>query len=133
MPIISLTAVVDVVILRVTEVVTESFLPAATSTTTATGCAVVHQVNKLTGIHQIQGTGQRRNAQTSIERYLYLTFLGTLGSYDDNTVTTLCTIDSGQRGILQDVNRCNIRGRNIVDIRNLETIDDVQWVVRLGY
>ena len=71
------------------------------------------------------------DVQVAIERYRNLTFLGALCGYHDNTITTLRTIDSGQRGILQDVDRGNVRGRNIVDVIHLETIDDEQWVVLL--
>ena len=90
-------------------------------------------VGKLLGVHEVKCLRNVADIQVTIERYGDLTFLGTLCGDHHNTVTTLCTIDGGQGGVLQNVDRGNIRGRNIVDVVHLEAIDNEQWVVLLGH
>ena len=71
------------------------------------------------------------DVQVAIEWHLYLTFFGRLGGYHNDTITTLRTVDGGQRGILQNVDAGDVRWRNIVDVIYLKTIDNKQWVVFL--
>ena len=61
-----------------------------------------------------------------------LAFLGTLGGDEDYTVGTTGTIDGGRSRILQDVDALDVVGRNIVNRRNLYTIDDEKRIVALG-
>ena len=55
-----------------------------------------------------------------------------LGRDDDNTVSALCTIDSGCGCILENVHRLDVVRRDIRDRAYLETINDVQRVAGLG-
>ena len=75
LPVVGRLVIIEDIVLGVTKVKTEGLLPAVAGTATVTGCTVVHQVNELTCVHDIHGTCQRRNAQTTIERYLNLTSL----------------------------------------------------------
>ena len=88
---------------------------------------------KLLSIHQVKFLSQMTNLQVGVERHLHLAFLGTLGGHHHNAITTLGTIDGGQGGILQHVDRRNISRGDIVDIIHLETIDNIKWFVGLGH
>ena len=61
-----------------------------------------------------------------------LAFLGTLGGDEDYTVGTTGTIDSGRSRILQDVDALDVVGRDVINRRNLYTIDDEERFVALG-
>ena len=122
---------VNIHIVAVTEVATEILGSITTGRTSSSAIPLV--ANKVLCVHQIQCLGDVAQHQTAIETYLNLTGLGRLGSYNNYTVTTSCTIDSGQRGVLQDVNAGDIRWRNIVDVVSLEAVDDEQGAVLRGY
>lgn len=49
-----------------------------------------------------------------------------LGSHDDNAVRTARTVDGGREGILQHVDRLDIRSRDVGDALHGETVDDVE-------
>ena len=88
-------------------------------------------VGKLLGIHQVERFRDVADVQVTVERYLNLSFLSTLGGYHYNTITTLGTVNSRQGGVLKNVDRSDVRRRNIIDVVNLETIDNEQRVVFL--
>ena len=67
-----------------------------------------------------------------MEGHLIILGSGIFGSDDDNAVSTLGTVDSGSRSILQDVHRSDVARRDIRDTRYRHTIDDIQRVVALG-
>ena len=112
-----------------TEVATERLRPCRASTIGC--CTVILISSKLRSVHQVELLGEVGNGQTTVEANLNLTCCSTLGGDDNNAITTLSTVDSGERGILEHVNRSNIRWRNIVDVVLLEAIDDEQRVVGL--
>ena len=68
-----------------------------------------------------------------VEVNLGLALGGTLGGDYDYAVAALGSVDSGQGGILEDVNRLNIRGGDIVYVVGLESVDDVKRIVGLGH
>ena len=51
--------------------------------------------------------------QIAIEVDSCLTSLTTLGGDDDNTISTLSTIDGGRGSVLQDVHRFDVVGRDV--------------------
>ena len=48
--------------------------------------------------------------ERSVVAYLHLSLLTTLGCHEYNTVSTTATVDSGRRGILQNVDALDIAG-----------------------
>ena len=53
----------------------------------------------------------------------------TLGRDQDDTVVTTCTVDSSCRTVLEDIHRCDVFRRYVIDIVRRDTIDDVQRFV----
>ena len=84
---------------------------------------------KLIAVQHVLLACQFAGLCIGVELNLDLALLSRLGSYNYYTITTSCTIDGGQRGILQYVDRCDIRWRNIVDVVSLEAVDDEQGAV----
>ena len=86
-------------------------------------------VGKVLSIHEVEFLGEMADVQVAVETYLDLTFFGTFSGYNHNTVTTLGTVDGCQGGILQNVDRCDIRRGDIVDVVHLETVYNVEGFV----
>ena len=64
----------------------------------------------------------------SVVTYLHLTLLTALGCHKNNTVSTTATIDSGRRGILQNVDALDIAGVQRLNATGLKrhTVNNVE-------
>ena len=71
---------------------------------------VVVERTKLTQVHHVKTLGLAVHGHHTVVRELSLTGLTVLGGNQDNTVSTLRTIDGGCRGVLQDFHRNDVGG-----------------------
>ena len=55
--------------------------------------------------------------------------LRTFGGYQDNTVGTTGTIDSCGSTVLQDIDALDVVSRNIADIADLNTVDNIKGII----
>ena len=67
-----------------------------------------------------------------MEGHLIILRTGILGCDDDNTISTLRTVDSRSCSIFQNVHRSNIARRDIRDTRDRHTVHDIQRVIALS-
>ena len=68
-------------------------------------------ITPLVGIQQVIIGCKSLSGKRTLEIYLHLTLLGTLGGNDDDTIGSLSTIDGSRRCILQDLDTLYIIGR----------------------
>ena len=122
---------IEVHILRVAEIITE--LACLRVTCGVSGSIVPLIIHEIVGTHQIHFLGDMADRPLGIEVNLGLALGGTLGGDYDYAVAALGSIDSGQGGILEDVNRLNIRGGDVVYVVGLESVNDIKRVVGLGH
>ena len=90
-------------------------------------------LDEVGGVHKVELACKRAYGEVAVERHLNLTFLGRLGGDDNYTVTTLGTVNGCKGGILENVDRSDVRRRDIVDVICLETIDNIKRFVTLGH
>ena len=86
----------------------------------------------LVSIQYVVLLGNLLPAVVSIIAHLGLTFLTALGGYQDNTVSTTATVDSGRRGVFQYGDVLNVVSGDVADALYGESVNDVQGIVRLG-
>ena len=89
---------VKIHVITITEVATEIACSIASCGTCGSTIPLV--AYKLFGVHQVKFLGQVTDRQSAVKAYLYFASLSRLGGYYNYTVTTACTIDGSQRGIL---------------------------------
>ena len=87
---------------------------------------------KLVRVEHLLLTCQVLQLAVGVEFNLYLTLLGRLGGNNYYTITASCTIDSGERSVLQYVDRLNVGWWDIVDVILLESIYNIQRLVVLS-
>ena len=97
---------------------------------------ILHQ-HKLTIVHYLHAVRQFLPSHiTGIihmeNHFVFSIGAGVFSSNNDNTVSTLRTIDSGSSSVFQNVHRCNICRSNIRNRANRHTVHDIQRVVALG-
>ncbi|CUQ04195.1 Uncharacterised protein [Segatella copri] len=82
----------------------------------------------LRSIKDISLLSQRLDSELAAVRNLSLTAIGStrLGSNDNDTITSLRTIDGSRSGILQYLHALNHRWIQVLDVIHLQTIDDEQ-------
>ena len=131
LPVVGGQRVIHVQVVGVTEVTLEELGLAIAVTL----CTVILELilSKLTGIHQVEFLREMADAEVAVEANLHATCLSALRRHHHNAITTLGTIDGSQGGIFQNVDRRNVRRRNIIDIVNLETIDNEKRLVFLRH
>ena len=81
---------------------------------------------KVVGIHDLYLLSNVFPAVRGVEVDLYVTLLTTLRGDDDNTIGTTSTIDSRGRGVLQNIDRLNLRGSDIADAADGESVDNIK-------
>ena len=129
LPVVRRQRTIHVEVVGVTEVRTEELTVAVTCTGSRVPLVLV--LGKLLGVHQVELLGYVADVEVAVEAHLHIASLGVLRGDHHNAVTTLGTVDGGQGGILQNINRCDVRGRNIVDVVHLETVHDIEGLVGL--
>ena len=127
LPVVGSLCLVDVKVVRVTEVTAEGVLLAV---------AVIRSIqlilNEFVSIQHFLLACQPRELTIGIEINLHLTSLCRFSSNDNYTITTSCTINSGEGSILQYIDTLDIGRRDVVDVVSLESIDDKQRFRVLG-
>ena len=79
----------------------------------------------------LQLLGHLLHLHITVVGHLYRTGLGALRRHEDNTVSTTSTVDSRRRGILQHVDRLDLRSGDVRNRAYGETIHYEERVVRL--
>lgn len=111
LPVMCWRITVEIEVMWVAEVVAEQICLLVVILRCATSCCVVPLiVYVVVSIHEFQFFGKLTDRPLGVEVNLGLALGGTLGGDYDYAVAALGSVDSGQGGILEDVNRLNIRG-----------------------
>ena len=93
---------------------------------------VYQSLSILLGAHYFRDMVSIREAEATVESNLSCTSLTGLGLYHYNTICTTCTIDSGRRSVLQNLDALDIlRADTLKTCLANNTVNYVEWVVAL--
>ena len=93
---------------------------------------VYQSLSILLGAHYFRDMVSIRETEATVESNLSCTCLTALGLYHYNTICTTCTIDSGRRSVLQNLDALDIfRADTLKTCFANNTIYYVEWVVAL--
>ena len=93
------------------------------------GLILILKERILIGRHHLHELRGGLPTPAGVEGHLGLLAVGAFAAlcrHDDNAVSTLGTVDSGRRGVLQHVDGLDFRGSNVADVAYLEAVDNVQ-------
>ena len=86
------------------------------------------EVDELLRVHDIHAGGVVLQRDGSVEEDAAFAGLALLRRDEDDTVTSLGTVDSSGSSILQNLDGLHVVGIDVVDVAHLHTVDDVQRV-----
>ena len=101
----------------------------------AEGSELILELDEILGVHHLDGIPVRHGLEAVVGVELdgdLLAFFRALGGHDDDAVRTAGTVDRRGEGILQDVDRLDLGGRDVVDGFHREAVHDVERGAVLG-
>ena len=86
--------------------------------------------HKIIRTHHFGHFSHFLKTERSAKIHLNLSFFTTLGSNDNYTISTTCTVNSCRRSIFQDINTLNFRRSNVTDTGYRKTVYYIKrWIV----